>query len=138
MIFRYIRIKTPDGELIRLPLIPVRLTCNKQHLDLYALIDSGAEVSAFNASIAKTLNIEIKQGSFLTLSGFVGGDTDSYLRQVHMSIQGLPEIDILAAFTEVDAPSMPILGQRGFFDNYQIRFHRYRDQIEIYPKSTNI
>ena len=137
MIFRYVKIKTPDGELIRLPVIPIRLICNKQHQDVYALIDSGAEVCVFNSSIAKTLKIQVRKGKPLTLSGLVGGSVPGYLHQLNLSMQGLPSADLLVAFTETEDPGMPILGQRGFFDNFQIRFQRYKDLIEIFPKSTS-
>lgn len=60
-----------------------------------------------------------------------------YLHQLNLSMQGLPSVDLLVAFTETDEPGMPILGQRGFFDNFQIRFQRYKDLIEIFPKSTS-
>ena len=87
MIFRYVKIKTPDGELIRLPVVPIRLTCNKQHQDLYALIDSGAEVCVFNSSVAKTLKIEVAKGKPLGLSGLVGGSVPGYLHQLNLSMQ---------------------------------------------------
>lgn len=137
MIFRYVKIKTPDGELIRLPAIPIRLICNKQYQDVYALIDSGAEVCVFNSSIAKTLKVDVTNGQPLTLSGLVGGSVPGYLHQLNLSMQGLPSIDLLVAFTETEDPGMPILGQRGFFDNFQIRFQRYKDLIEMFPKSTS-
>jgi Aspartyl protease len=137
VIFRYVKIKTPDGELIRLPAIPIRLTCNKQHQDVYALIDSGAELCVFNTSMAKTLKIVVAKGDALSLSGLVGGSVPSYVHQLNLSMQGLPSVDLLVAFTETDDPGMPILGQRGFFDNFQIRFQRYKDLIEIFPKSTS-
>lgn len=86
MIFRYVKIKTPDGELIRLPTIPIRLTCNKQHQDVYALIDSGAELCVFNSSIAKTLKIEVTKGQPLSLSGLVGGSVPGYLHQIKVRI----------------------------------------------------
>ena len=60
-----------------------------------------------------------------------------YLHQLNLSIQGLPSINLMAAFTETGDPGMPILGQRGFFDNFQVRFQRYKDLIEIFPKSSS-
>jgi hypothetical protein len=82
VIFRYVKIKTPDGELIRLPAIPIRLTCNKPHQDVYALIDSGAELCVFNTSMAKTLKIVVAKGQALSLSGLVGGSVPGYVHQL--------------------------------------------------------
>jgi hypothetical protein len=128
----------PDGNLESLPLVSVRLACNKKHQKIWALIDSGADVCVFNSDIAALLNINPPTGKQFDLFGFVGGGSPAWLHQVNLTLNGYPSIDILVAFTDSIYPELPLLGQRGFFDNFQIRFHRYRNQIEIYPKSSSI
>lgn len=68
----------------------------------------------------------------------MGGGADAWLHQVNIKVEGLPSIDINVAFTDSSAPDLSILGQRGFFDNFQIRFQRYKNQIEIFPRSTSV
>lgn len=53
MIFPYLRYKSPDGYLEILPVVFVRLACNRKHQAVLAIIDSGADISVFNADIAK-------------------------------------------------------------------------------------
>ncbi|MGH7909323.1 MAG: hypothetical protein ACRENW_05680, partial [Thermodesulfobacteriota bacterium] len=64
MKFPYIKVPTPD--LLRpwksLPLIPIRvfIETRASFLDILALLDSGADKSAFNLEIAKVLKIDEK------------------------------------------------------------------------------
>lgn len=136
MILRYFPVRNPHtGERIRFPLLPITICCNDRREDMFGLIDSGSDFCVFSYSIAKLLNIDVLQGKQLDLSGFVGDSLLCYLHQVHLEFEELPAIDTLVAFTEIEQPIMPLLGQRGFFDRFQIRFRRYDDMIEIYPKS---
>jgi hypothetical protein len=59
-----------------------------------------------------------------------------YVHQVHLTVIGLSSVDILVGFTESEGVGSGLLGQRGFFDNYMVRFERYRDQLEVFPRST--
>jgi hypothetical protein len=61
-----------------------------------------------------------------------------YYHQVHLAVIGLSSIDIRVGFTDSTGVDPGILGQRGFFDNYMIRFERYKDQLEVFPRSTSI
>jgi hypothetical protein len=139
MIAKYQRWKDgTTGELIKLPLVSVRLACNKTHQDFYALIDSGSQLCVGSSSIAEILNVDITAGRPITLAGLVDDQGFlAYMHQVNIRVNGLGgSVNTLMAFTEDDSPVFPILGQRGFFDNLQIRFQFYREEMEIYPKST--
>jgi hypothetical protein len=137
MTFRYKLVRYANGEKARIPAVRVRLTRKQQHQDFWAIIDSGADISVFSASIAKTLSIDVTSGKPITLNGLVEGkDLPAYIHQVHITITEIGSgVDIPVAFSQTEEPGMALLGQRGFFDNYQIRFLRFKDQIEVYPKS---
>ena len=62
MVFKYRRMRNAQGEQFRLPLLSVRLACNKRHQNFFALVDSGAEISIFNQSVAEELEIDIPTG----------------------------------------------------------------------------
>jgi len=125
-------------ELERLPLVSVRLSCNKKKVKVWALVDSGADFSVFNADIAAILDIDLKKGRPIDLMGFVGESAPAWVHQVNLELEGFQSININVAFTESSMPELSLVGQRGFFDNFQIRFERYKDLIEIYPKSTTV
>jgi hypothetical protein len=65
----YFKYQNSDGTYSKLPIIPVRLACNKNHQWVYALLDSGADMSLFNASIAKLLNVTVKDGDPISVYG---------------------------------------------------------------------
>ena len=136
MITKYLRYKV-GNELVRLPLLSVRLGCNGKHTIVWALIDSGAELCVFNSQIAELLNVDVRSGTLLSLGGLVdGSELPSWLHQINLTVKELGSIDLRVAFTDLTVPGMCILGQKGFFDNFQVRFSRYRDEIEIWPKGT--
>jgi hypothetical protein len=136
MNFRYLRYHEPGGPLIRVPVLPIRLTRNHKHADLFALVDSGSDVCMFHSSIARILGIEMKTDSPEEIYGISDQPITVYFHQVHLTVIGLSSVDIRVGFTDAAGVAQGVVGQRGFFDNYLIKFERYRDQIEVFPKST--
>lgn len=117
------------------PLIPVRLFYKDAHVDIYALIDSGADSSIFHSSIAKLLGVNLRDGrkeTFFGISGVSQG-IDVYFHKIKFQIIGsLDIVEMEVGFT--DSPGVAaILGQAGFFDNYHIKFERDKERIEIVP-----
>lgn len=135
MITSYLRYKQ-GTELVRLPLLSVHLACNRKRETIWTIIDSGADVSVFSGEIADLLDIKPETGRPFNLGGILdGSEMKSWLHQVNLTVDDLGSIDIMVAFTASASPVLSILGQKGFFDSYQIRFQRFKDQIEIWPKS---
>lgn len=95
MIFPYFKYKNPDGTHVELPLLSLRIASNRKHVRVWALVDSGADITVFNGSIGRLLDIEIKKGRALELHGFV--DTKdkyaAYTHQVNLAVQGLQSVD---------------------------------------------
>jgi hypothetical protein len=140
MIIRYTKVtmpNAPDG-FVRVPLLRIRLSWNKKKTPiLWTLIDSGADISLFSKEIAEILALDVTTGRPFPMSGVEGGQMNIWVHQANIEIPELGAIDTLVAFTNTDHPEVPILGQRGFFDKYQVRFQRYKDEIEIWPRSTS-
>lgn len=91
----------------------------------------------FSREVAELLDIDPKTGRPFSLSGILdGSEMMSWLHQVNLTVDGLGSVDMMIAFTDSESPYLSILGQKGFFDNYQIRFKRFQDEIEIWPKRT--
>jgi len=123
----------PNKPWISRPLIPVRLLYNDKHIDVYALIDSGADASLFHSSIGKELGIDIGVGRKEKFFGISADGIDVYFHKVQLQIKGLSEIiDLKVGFTESKGVGA-ILGQSGFFENYHIKFERDKERIEITP-----
>lgn len=135
MIFPYRKYKDPDGNYIQLPVVSVRVTCNKVSLPLWGLVDSGADVTLLNASFAWLLNVEVKKGKRIPLVGVMEGpEFAAYLHQVNIAIKGIGSADTLVAFTDSEKyPDLVILGRRGFFEHFIITFEEHEKQLQIEP-----
>lgn len=136
MIRQYFRYREPNGPLVRLPLLPVSIRYKQKEVPVFALVDSGSDLSIFPASLTKTLGIDMKAGKPEEICAISGDPFEMYVHQVHLTVIGLSSVDILVGFTESEGVGSGLLGQRGFFDNYMVRFERYRDQLEVFPRST--
>jgi len=135
MITEYLRYKR-GTELVSLPVLSVQIACNRKREIVWAIIDSGAEISVFNAEIAGLLDIDIESGRKFDLGGVVDDrGLPAWLHQVSLTVGDLGSISIMVAFTNGPSPGLSLLGQRGFFDNFQIRFKRFQNSIEIWPKT---
>ncbi|MGZ8846020.1 MAG: aspartyl protease family protein [Pyrinomonadaceae bacterium] len=94
------------------------------------LVDSGADVSLFHASIGRNLGIEIESGTYKEFEG-IAGNLEAYMHDVELQIQDFAErVQIVAGFTESEGVDA-ILGQTGFFENYRICFDLRRAKMEI-------
>lgn len=123
----------PQKPWISRPLIPVRLLHKEKHLDVYALIDSGADASVFHSSIARELGINIESGRQEQFSGISEGSIEVYFHIIKLQIKGTSDlIELEAGFTGSKGVGA-ILGQAGFFDNYYIKFERNKERVEILP-----
>ncbi len=137
MKFRYR--KVPDNTDPRgysmLPLLQVRLFHGSRYTDVMCLIDSGAKDCMFHSSVADVLGIDIGTGREKGYYGIAAHqEVTGYLHTIQLQVQGFSElIEIEAAFTYENQASL--LGQVGFFDNYQVIFERYRGRFEIKSRS---
>ena len=139
MKFKYKKI--PDNTNPRgyasLPLLQVRLFYGSKYQDVLCLIDSGADDCIFHSSLGRLLGIDITSGRLKQFFGIAGQCLGAYIHPVQLQIQGFSQqIDLEAAFTEDN--KIPLLGQSGFFDNYQIIFERYKGRFEIKGRTSRV
>jgi len=99
-----------------------------------ALVDSGAADCVFPKSIGQLLGIDIGSGEPHQFHGFDLRPIPGYIHRVHLQVAGFSHwVDVDAVFLEFDG--MAILGQRGFFESYQVVFERWARQFKINTKS---
>lgn len=123
----------PDGYSYY-PLLRVYLR-NDVHLqNVLALVDSGSTDCVFPASIAELLKINIPSGRPHQFHGFNFNPVQGYVHTIKLQVEGFPDwIDIDAVFFESEG--IPVLGQNGFFESYQVIFERWSRQFEISSKT---
>ncbi len=132
MKFRYKKIPSdvdPKGHTLH-PLIQITLRYKNNAVDVRALIDSGAADCMFHRSIGEALGIDIESGRPKDYIGIARQSVVGYVHEIGLRVQGMSEwVKIEAAF--IDAQVIPLLGQGGFFDSFQVIFERYRGRFEV-------
>lgn len=130
--YRKINLKDPfsSKEYILRPIIPISLCYKNKSIHYEALIDSGADFCIFPFELAKNLGINIKNQGVIYFSGIGGEAIKGFIIDVYLSI-GKIEIPTKIVFSESGTPR--ILGQRGFFDHFDVRLSYQGKSIEIQP-----
>ena len=135
--YRYLRDSSGSGrDYIRLPLLQVRLGSGTNRTDVVGLVDTGATDCLFDRDVADDLGITLADSDVKREYFGVGGQSViGHIHLVRFQIQGFSEwIAIEVGFIDAKLPYQ-LLGQTGFFDNYEINFKRYRGRFEIKSRS---
>ena len=135
MKFRYTDIQNhqdPQRPFQR-PYLIVRLINGDRHKDVISLVDSGADVCLFHSDIGRMLGIEIEAAPRLAFQGVSGAREVAYLHRIDLAVRGLSSITLDAGFTSSMAVGTGLLGQRGFFEQFQIGFELSQEVFEVVP-----
>jgi len=134
MQFPYKKFKSADGTELLKPIIPIGLLFNGKLIKYEALIDSGSDFNIFNAEIGEILGINIRSGKEVKFSGIAGEPFEVYLHNLTLEVGGW-QYKIVAAFSYKISPyGFGILGQKGFFDLFRVKFIFSKGIIEITPE----
>jgi hypothetical protein len=107
-----------------------------RHKDVVSLIDSGADVCLFHSDIGRMLGIDIEAAPELAFQGVSGVREVAYLHRVDLVVRGLSSITLDVGFTNSLAVGTGLLGQRGFFEQFQINFQLNEKWFEVNPVGT--
>jgi hypothetical protein len=133
MRFRYTEIRNnqePTNPFQR-PYLTVRLTHGAKHKDVISLVDSGADLCLFHSDVGKMLGIDMESGSELAFQGVSGVREMAYMHRVSLEVKGLGSISLDVGFTDSMAVGTGILGQQGFFEQFQISFSLNEKLFEV-------
>ncbi|MCX6703102.1 MAG: retropepsin-like aspartic protease [Candidatus Zambryskibacteria bacterium] len=120
------------GQTLR-PVMPIKLLGSNGPIGYEVLVDSGADMCIFHAEIGEALGIDIKKGKPREVFGVGGKSSIYYLHTVTIEVGGW-EYEIEGGFmSDVSGRIMPygIVGQRGFFSNFIIKFDLAKEEIEL-------
>lgn len=130
-----IRSKIDPNDVLLLPIIPVGLGYGGRKVVVSALIDSGADLCLFHSSVGRALGIDLKSGRKDIIKTLSLQEVPAYVHIVHLFLKGEAGVDIEIGFLELDLiPDGGLLGQTGFFDNFDIRFQRWQNSIHIHRR----
>ena len=104
------------GPGVLRPVIPIELSHSGKTLVYEVLVDSGADMCIFDAQVGEVLGIDIKKGH----KGLVGGWP----------------FEIQAGFLpQMAGLGYGVVGQKGFFDNFIIKFDLLKEEIVLKPRT---
>ncbi len=134
MQFPYKKFKSADGTELLKPIIPIGLLLNGKLIRYEALIDSGADFNIFNAEIGELLGLNVRAGKRKEFSGIIGKPFEVYFHNLTLEVGGW-QCKIIAGFSyEISPYGFGILGQKGFFNLFRIKFIFSKGIIEITPE----
>ena len=123
------------GNSILKPLIPVKLTYNGREVIYSALIDSGADFCIFDAEIGEYLGIDTKSGIKIGFGGIQEkGRAVAYLSEVILTVGGNQYKTSVGFSSDIAKHGYGILGQKGFFNLFTVKFDYRKAEVEIKAK----
>jgi hypothetical protein len=109
----------------------VRLINGDSHKDVISLIDSGADLCLFHSDIGRMLSLEIEAAPELAFQGVSGAKEVAYLHRVDLVVRGLTPITLDIGFTKSMVAGTGLLGQQGFFEQFDINFRLSQKLFEL-------
>ncbi|MBI2327475.1 hypothetical protein HYU92_04100 [Candidatus Curtissbacteria bacterium] len=112
------------------PLVDVQVNYKHgQMIRLTALVDSGSDYNLFPADICRVLGINLTKGTLIRIKGI--GDAPPIEAYRHFGIKIFFESLTIETFADFSsAHNQTILGQKGFFDQFQgIELRRPEEKI---------
>ncbi len=130
MKFKY---KRYGSDTLR-PVIPIEVSYNSISIPYEVLIDSGADVCIFDSDISELLGIDFIKGVRRELSGVTGMPDYYYLHKLTIIINGI-KYKTEVGFMKLRIQAFGIVGQKGFFDRFIVKFNFKKEDIEVKPTS---
>lgn len=123
------------GPNILKPIIPLELAAGGKEIGYAALIDSGADFCIFDGQIGELLGLDVRSGKRLEFGGIQAlAGAQAFLHKVTILVGGWPQ-EVIAGFSYDIAPyGYGILGQKGFFDIFTVKFDLLSEEIELKPQ----
>jgi len=140
MKFRYCKLPLPQqstffGVSILKPIINIKVAAGKEELQYAALIDSGADFCIFDAEIGEYLGLDIKSGYKEDFGGIQEkGGAEAFLHEVILNIGGWDYKTIIGFSYDIAKHGFGILGQKGFFEHFIVKFDLLKEGIELKPR----
>ncbi len=127
MKFKYKKFET---HILR-PVIPIEIVFQGRSIHYEVLIDSGADLCLFDAEIGEVLGIEIERGPRYEIGGITGVIEYYHVHPITLKVGGW-NYPVEVGFM----PKMPsfghgLVGQRGFFDLFIVKFDLIKEEIEL-------
>lgn len=114
------------------PVIPIKIINKDRSVNYEVLIDSGADVCIFDAEIGELIGINIPSGRREIVGGIAGQTAEYFVHSIEIEVGGW-SYKIEAGFLPRVAGGFNygVVGQRGFFDIFVVKFDLMKEEIEL-------
>lgn len=140
IVFRYSESNAFNGTSCLRPMIPVVFSNGNEKIESVALLDSGADMSAIDYRIAKSIGINL-EGERVKSFG-VSGSIDSVIKTIDVTISKDHEkysfsMPIRVLLTNENTHITPtLLGRKGFFEHFKITFDESSKKVSLKSNKT--
>jgi len=137
MKFSYYKFLLPQrseffGSSILRPVIFIDLKVGTTIFKYQALVDSGADFCIFEAEVGRELGLTIEKGREMHFGGVQGyGGARAFLHPITLFIGGRAHETVVGFSDDIGKKGTGILGQKGFFDMFSVKFDLAKEEIEI-------
>lgn len=111
------------------PAILIRFYRGEDYIDIYGLVDSGADETILPAWVGRKLGIEITTGELRKGVGCGGLFDFYYFEEIEVSVGG-EDFSIPVCFVDDDGQP-PLLGLSGIFARYKVVIDAKKKTIEL-------
>ncbi|MEK7501205.1 MAG: hypothetical protein AAB642_03720 [Patescibacteria group bacterium] len=123
------------GTSILKPIISIKIGWGGNELNYTALIDSGADFCIFDAEVGEYLGLDVKSGDPEKFGGIQEtGAAVAYLHDVVLNIGGGSYKTKVGFSYDIAKHGFGVLGQKGFFDIFVVKFDLAKEEIELKPR----
>lgn len=117
------------------PIIPIEVGRDGFFVKYEVLVDSGADMCLFDTGIAELLNINFKKSEKRKVVGITGIPEDYFVHTITIKVGGWP-FKIEAGFLPNSQYNYGVVGQKGFFDIFVVKFDLLKEEIELKERAT--
>jgi len=120
------RVSKRFGQILK-PIIPVRVVGPGRGVNIFMLLDSGADISLIPYSVGETLGLELDMANRSEVQGIGEGSVPYVLSQVSLEIENV-EISVRMGWALIEEIPF-ILGRLDVFQQFAIEFREFENKI---------
>lgn len=134
MIYHYSSLSgEQDAKLRVYPLVPAIFIYKHQVINrsIYCLLDSGAENCYCLKAIGDYLRIDFRRKKSVISTAANNSKFSGFVKPVHLLVNS-KKIEVPFIFSDQLDPDFPvILGQKGFFSNFEVCFNKIKNEFSL-------
>ena len=114
------------GDILK-PIIPVSIIGPKKSVNIFMLLDSGADISLIPYSVGETIGLELDMANHSEVHGIGEGSVPYILSNVGLNI-GNVELSMRIGWALIEEVPF-ILGRLDLFQNFSVVFREFDNKI---------